>query len=94
MFDKPLLYLETTSQDVELYTELLYLITANCEWVLTKPSGCMLLVGRLGIGRNLAVRIVASRHNATVVSPKIRPVFNLNAFKNDLKTVSFSGGFV
>lgn len=48
-----------------------------------------MLVGRLGIGRNLAVRIVASRHNATVMSPKIRPVFNLNTFKNDLKTVLF-----
>lgn len=47
----------------------------------------MLLVGRLGIGRNLAVKIVATRHNATVMSPKIRPTFNLNAFKNDLKTV-------
>lgn len=47
----------------------------------------MILVGRLGIGRNLAVKIVASRHNATVASPKLRPVFNLNAFKNDLKTV-------
>lgn len=76
------------SQDVELNTELLFRITADCERVLTKPRGCMLLVGRLGIGRNLAVKIVASRHNATVVSPKIRPVFNFNAFKNDLKTVS------
>jgi len=80
-------YSETTNQEVELNTELLYLITAYCERVLTNPRGCVLLVGRLGIGRNLAVRIVASRHNATVVSPKIRPVFNLNAFKNDLKTV-------
>lgn len=78
---------ETTNQEVELNTELLYLITAYCERVLTNPRGCLLLVGRSGIGRNLAVRIVASRHNATVVSPKIRPVFNLNAFKNDLKTV-------
>jgi len=80
-------HLETTNQEVELNTELLYLITAYCERVLTNPRGCLLLVGRSGIGRNLAVRIVASRHNATVVSPKIRPVFNLNAFKNDLKTV-------
>lgn len=47
----------------------------------------MTLVGRLGIGRNLAVKIVASRHNATVSTPKLRPVFNLNAFKNDLKMV-------
>lgn len=62
-------------------------MTADCERVLTKPGGCMMLVGRLGIGRNLAVRIVASRHDAIVTSPKIRPVFNLNAFKNDLKTV-------
>jgi len=81
---------ETTNQEVELNTELLYLITAYCERILTKPSGCMLLVGRLGIGRNLAVRIVASRHNATVVYPKIRPIFNLNAFRNDLKTVSIT----
>ncbi|XP_060838419.1 cytoplasmic dynein 2 heavy chain 1 [Rhopalosiphum padi] len=78
---------ETTNQEVELNTELLYLITAYCERVLTNPSGCMLLVGRSGIGRNLAVRIVASRHNATVVFPKIRPIFNLNAFKNDLKAI-------
>lgn len=75
------------SQDVQLNTELLYLITAGCERILTKPKGCLLLVGRLGIGRNLAVRIVASRHNATLMSPKIRPIFNLNALKNDLKTV-------
>lgn len=80
-------YLESTSQDIELNTELLYLITANCERVLTKPKGCMMLVGRLGVGRNLAVRIVAARHNATVMSPKIRPIFNLNTFKNDLKMV-------
>lgn len=80
-------HLEATNQEVELNTELLYLITAYCERVLTNPRGCLLLVGRSGIGRNLAVRIVASRHNATVVSPKIRPVFNLNAFKNDIKTV-------
>jgi len=75
------------SQDTELNKELLYLLTANCERVLTKPGGCMLLLGRLGIGRNLAVRIVASRHNVTVISPKIRPVFNLNLFKNDIKMV-------
>lgn len=75
------------SQNIELNTELLYLLTADCERVLTKPGGCMLLVGRLGIGRNLAVRIVASRHNATVISPKIRPIFNLNSFKNDVKMV-------
>lgn len=75
------------SQDIELNTELLYHLTANCERVLTKPGGCMLLLGRLGIGRNLAVRTVASRHNATVISPKIRPVFNLNSFKNDIKMV-------
>jgi len=72
-----------------LNTELLYCIAADCEKVLTKPKGCLLLVGRLGIGRNLAVRIVASRHNAAVLSPKIRPSFNLNAFKNDLKTVKY-----
>lgn len=75
------------NQEVELNTEILYPVTANCERILTKPGGCILLIGRLGIGRNLAVRIVAARHNATVVSPKIRPIFNLNTFKNDLKTV-------
>lgn len=78
---------ETTSQEVELNTELLYAITAGCERVLTRPKGCLWLLGRLGVGRNTAVRIAAARHNAAVVSPKTRPVYSRNAFRNDLKTV-------
>ncbi|XP_050420010.1 cytoplasmic dynein 2 heavy chain 1 [Adelges cooleyi] len=84
---KRLMINENTAQDVELNTELVYNVVANCERVLTRPGGCLLLVGRLGVGRNFAVKIVASRHNATIILPKMRQVFNLKTFKNDLKSV-------
>ncbi|XP_050526495.1 cytoplasmic dynein 2 heavy chain 1 isoform X2 [Daktulosphaira vitifoliae] len=84
---KQLLLNEQTAQDVEINLELIHRIVADCERSLSKPGKCLFLVGRLGVGRNLAVRLISLRRNATIVTPNIRQVFNLKTFSNDIKSV-------
>jgi dynein heavy chain 2 len=45
-------------------------------------------VGRAGVGRTSAVRIVSALHGAKLVSFKMGKAYNLKNFKNDLKSVS------
>ncbi|KAI5737300.1 hypothetical protein M8J76_012015 [Diaphorina citri] len=60
---------------------------AYCERILTATSGSLVFVGSAGYGRKSAVKAVATRFGAKVISPKMSVGYNVNSFKVDLKSV-------
>uniref|UniRef100_A0A8D8QIW2 Cytoplasmic dynein 2 heavy chain 1 n=2 Tax=Cacopsylla melanoneura TaxID=428564 RepID=A0A8D8QIW2_9HEMI len=59
-----------------------------CERILSETSaGSLVFVGSAGFGRKLAVKIVAIRLGAKIMSPKMSVGYNVNSFKADLKGV-------
>lgn len=73
--------------DLIVFQEVLDVV-AYVDRVLSAPHGSLLLVGRAGVGRKSAVRIVSALHGAKLVSFKMGKAYNLKNFKNDLKSVS------
>ena len=53
-------------------------LTAQTDRAITCPRGHLLLAGRAGVGRRLALRLVAARHDARIIIPRS---------PSDLKTV-------
>lgn len=60
---------------------------AKIENVLTEPSGCVLLGGKVGSGRKTAVKIISRRQNIPIYMPKFGEIYSEKNFKNDLKNV-------
>ena len=78
--------------DVLLFHELLDHI-ARVDRVLTSPGGSLLLSGRSGVGRTIAVSLVAHMHQLEIVTPHISRSYSLKHFKNDLKAVRKRSGY-
>lgn len=74
------------SEDIVFIPELLS-TAAYCERVLSAGDSNLVLIGAAGYGRKLAVKIVATRLGAKVVSPKLSIGYNLSSFKVELKAV-------
>lgn len=45
-------------------------LTAQTDRAITCPRGHLLLAGRAGVGRRLALRLVAARHDARIITPR------------------------
>lgn len=80
--------------DIELLPELLQTL-AHCDRVLCSASNrSLVLVGRSGVGRHTAIKILSMLHNARVITPY--PVKN-NGKKqliNDLKMVVMTSFYI
>lgn len=66
--------------------ELLYL-GSIAEHALSQPGAGLMLIGKQGLGRKSALRLVANRLNAHIFSPKISKSYTITNFKKDIKTV-------
>ena len=60
---------------------------ARVDRVLTKPGGSIILLGRSGAGRHLALKLAAFHHKIEVFTPHIGRGYGIKRFKQDLKTI-------
>jgi len=66
------------------------LVTVNR--ILSKPGGCLLLVGESGVGRRNAATLVTHMLNMEFFTPKITRDYEIKEFKRDLKQVLQTAG--
>lgn len=78
---------ENRELDVVLFREVLEHV-ARLDRVLATPGGLggsLLLAGRSGVGRRLALTLVAHMHQMQLLTPKMGRAYGLKQFRNDLK---------
>jgi dynein heavy chain 2 len=60
--------------------------------ILSKPGGCLLLVGESGVGRRNAATLVTHMLNYELFSPKITREYGIKEFRRDLKQILQTAG--
>lgn len=60
---------------------------AKVDRILSQPGGSLLVVGKNGSGRRLAVTVVANAHDIPLFTPRVHLNYTVKNFSNDLKQV-------
>ena len=74
--------------DLYIFQEVLDHI-AHFDRILSSPRGALLLAGWSGVGRRIAVKLVAHLHHMEIITPHISRVYSVKSFKNDMKNVTY-----
>ncbi|KAI6655602.1 cytoplasmic dynein 2 heavy chain 1-like [Oopsacas minuta] len=82
---------EVENLDVYIFHEVL-LHFAQIDRVISTLSGSLLLCGKSGVGRHLALKLVAFYHKIEIISPLIGKRFGLKQFTQLLKSVLLKCG--
>jgi dynein heavy chain 2 len=75
---------EFREMHMHIFDESLHNVTV-INRVLSKPGGCLLLVGESGVGRRNAATLVTHMLNMEFWTPKLSRDYGLKEFRRDLK---------
>lgn len=77
---------EVANFNLPIFDEMV-ILCSQIDRVVSVPGGSLLLAGRVGMGQQKAVSLVANMHEIPVFSPKLTSSYGIKQFMNDLKMV-------